>query len=140
MLNIIKKPEELPKKGKKKHYVNLYEKYINIEKKYTDLLLKYDELKKKDEKKDKKINELENKIINYELLENELSMDIHNIQGKTIRVVDNTIDNLKKLKKELENKVYQDIIEDSYHECLLDDFKKEKKFNEKLAEVIEEEI
>lgn len=131
----IKKPEELKKK-KKLDYIHLYECFQDMEKKYTDLLYKYDDMKKDNKKKEKEIDDLNNKIIDLELVRDNISIDVDNMRGKTISVIKKTLKDLNRLQKELENKVYQDLIEDTYQESILDNFSLSKKTTEELIEEI----
>lgn len=131
----IKKPEELKKK-KKLDYIHLYECFQDMEKKYTDLLYKYDDMKKDNKKKEKEIDDLNNKIIDLELVRDNISIDVDNMRGKTITVIKKTLKDLNRLQKELENKVYQNLIEDTYQESILDNFSLSKKTTEELIEEI----
>lgn len=122
----IKKPEELKKK-KKLDYIHLYECFQDMEKKYTEMLYKYDEVKKDNEKKEQVIDNLSNKIIDLELCQDEISIDVNNMRGKSIKILGDTIKDLRILQKELENKKYGKILEkeeknSSYNESLLDYF------------------
>lgn len=124
MLSHIKKPEDLPKKGKKQYYIELYKEFTDMEKKYTDLLYKFDKIKKDNNKKQIRIDSLENKIIDIELIESKLSMNVDNMKNKTIKVIQNTVKNLKILEKELDCESYEcePIIKETYHESALDNF------------------
>lgn len=136
----IKKPEELKKK-KKLDYIHLYECFQDMEKKYTERLYKYDVIKKKNEKLEKENERLNNKIIDLELVHDEISINVDNMRGKSIGVIKNTVKTLKNLQKQLENHKYQEILDDvsfgALDELSLDKFSyKEQQLSHEIIEEI----
>lgn len=136
----IKKPEELKKK-KKLDYIHLYECFQDMEKKYTDILYKFDNIKKDNEKLKKENEKLNNKIIDLELVQDEISINVDNMRGKSINIIKNTVKSLKNLQKQLENNKYQEIIENMSFGPLDDlSFSREDKFKKTLDFPYKEQV